>query len=91
MVEGILRWYVSETNAADVRRDIFDKLNALGIQGNPWSSRTATLAFPGDEDQAKGVFNELDQWLQARSTASTEERPFKCVLCATLSNAYRRY
>jgi hypothetical protein len=91
MVQGILRWYVAESNAADTRRDIFDKLIALGIQGNPWSSRTATLMFPGDAKHAKAAFNLLDQWLAVRSSSSTAELPFRCILCATLPNAYRRY
>jgi hypothetical protein len=91
MVQGILRWYAGEQNAADVRRDIFDKLNELGIQGNPWSSRTATLAFSADVDESKAIFNALDQWLRDRSAASTQERPFQCILSATLPNAFRRY
>jgi hypothetical protein len=91
MVQGILRWYVGEANAADLRRDIFDKLNELGIQGNPWSSRTATLVFPGNARDAKATFNRLNQWLNDRSSASTPEMPFRCILCATLPNAYRSY
>jgi hypothetical protein len=91
MVQGILRWYVDESNAADTRRDIFDKLNELGIQGNPWSSRTATLVFPGNANQAKALFNLLNQWLSDRNVASTPELPFKCILSATLPNAFRRH
>lgn len=90
MVKGMLRWFVVESDAADTRRAIFEKLGELGIHGNPWSSRTATLTFL-DDNRAKHVFNQLDRWLRDRCKKATKAQPFRCVLCASLPNAFRSH